>query len=201
MFTGIITDLGVVRETHDSESSRRFMIGTNYDTGTIDIGASIAHNGCCLTVVEKGIDADGCFYVVDVSSHTLAHTTLGQWRVGHRINLERALGAGDELGGHIVSGHVDGMANIAAITPEDGYMHYKMSAPSEFAPYIATKGSITLDGVSLTVTWAKNNLFGLTLIPHTMEQTNWKFLDVGDEVNLEVDMLARYVKRMMEFRE
>ena len=207
MFTGIITDIGTLKSM-EGEEGKRLVIGTAYDTATIAIGASIACNGVCLTVVEKG---EGWF-AADASPTTLTVTTMGSWQPGERINLERALKMGDELGGHIVSGHVDGVGIILdcsraarpappiergsglAKSPDfaSSSIDYTLSCPSELAKFIAAKGSVTLDGVSLTVTWAEGERFGLTLIPHTLEQTNWGEKQAGDKVNLEVDVLARY---------
>jgi riboflavin synthase len=197
MFTGIITAIGVVRHIDASPQQRRFTITSPYEAASIAVGASIAHDGCCLTVVEKGCDTDGNWHRVDVSPHTLAHTTLGNWTVGRRVNLERALRAGDELGGHMVSGHVDELAFIREIRAEGDSIHYTMEAPQFLSCYIADKGSVTLDGVSLTVTWAEKHHFGLTLIPHTLQVTTWGARQVGDALNLEIDVVARYVARIL----
>ncbi len=269
MFTGIITDIGLIRTIEDDGAVRRMVIGSSYPAESIAIGASIAHDGCCLTVTDKGTDADGHWHAVDVSSQTLSCTTLGTWQAGQRVNLERALKAGDELGGHLVSGHVDGVATIAAIRPEGESIHYTIDAPAALAPFIAAKGSVALDGVSLTVTdvahsplageskrtesdWVggkplslgevdeqrepgegslvtdrsphPNPLperegttptesptalrlprkggvgvqFHITLIPHTIHATTWGNKQTGDQLNLEVDQLARYVLRARE---
>ena len=196
MFTGIITDIGEVVEIIEKPHERRFMIRTHYDTDTIDIGASIAHDGCCLTVT----DIAGNTYGIDASPHTLKHTTLGRWKQGQLVNLERALKAGDELGGHLVSGHVDAVAIINDITSEGDSVHYTISCPEALKIYIAEKGSVTLNGTSLTVTWVKDAQFGLTLIPHTLQATNWGAASIGDELNIEIDMLARYMQRMLDIR-
>ncbi len=196
MFTGIVSAIGTVKEVVERGNERQFVIASPYVLESIAIGASIAHDGCCLTVTETGETA-GCWHRVDVSPHTLDHTTLGDWQVGQQVNLERALRAGDELGGHMVSGHVDGVAYIIALQSEGESVHYTMEVPENFMKYIANKGSVTLDGVSLTVTWVQNNQFGLTLIPHTLQATTWGNRQAGDKLNLEVDMLARYVERMM----
>ncbi len=193
MFTGIITDIGTVTQV-SGDSEKRLVITTSYDTAGIDIGASIACNGTCLTVVEKGDD----WFAVDASEHTLQHTTLGTWQPGTRVNLERALRAGDEMGGHLVTGHVDGLATVESRDANDQSVNFQLSCPAELAPFIASKGSVTLDGVSLTVTQVTGNSFGLTLIPHTLQVTIWGDRQPGDAVNLEVDVMARYVKRMME---
>ncbi len=193
MFTGIITDQGALRSI-TGEAGKHLVIATCLDTSGIPLGASIACNGICLTVVETGAD----WFAVDASPTTLAVTTLGQWKAGDSINLERALKVGDELGGHIVTGHVDGMGEIEAVKGEAGAFHYVMSCPPELAAFIAPKGSVTLDGVSLTVTWVQGKCFGLTLIPHTLAVTNWGRKQVTDKVNLEVDVLARYAYRILK---
>lgn len=193
MFTGIITDQGIVRSI-TGDAGKRLVITTRYDTASISLGASIACNGICLTVVETGAD----WFAVDASPTTLDVTTLGLWRVGDALNLERALKVGDELGGHIVTGHVDGVSEIIDCTPAFSSITYTLSCPPEFAPFIAPKGSVTLDGVSLTVTWVQGQRFGLTLIPHTLAVTNWGALRPKDKVNLEVDVLARYAYRILK---
>jgi riboflavin synthase len=200
MFTGIITDIGIVTAiTSPQPTMRRYEVQTRYDVDSIALGASIAHDGCCLTVVETWQKADAHYYVVEASQHTLDHTTLGTWVVGQRVNLERALKAGDELGGHIVSGHVDGVAHITAMQPDGQVMHYSITPPAHLLPFIASKGSVALDGTSLTVTWVEGEAFGLTLIPHSLQVTNWGKKIVGSALNIEIDMLARYVQRMMEW--
>ena len=199
MFTGIITAVGTLSHITKRGNERSFVITSPYSPDTIAIGASIAHDGCCLTVTETGNDAGGFWHRVDVSPHTLAHTTLGQWSAGQALNLERALRAGDEFGGHMVSGHVDGVAEITSITKEGQSVHYEIATPVKFSRFIADKGSVTIDGVSLTVTWARDHLFGLTLIPHTLQATTWGNKRVGDTLNLEVDMIARYVERMLSY--
>lgn len=197
MFTGIITDIGIVQDVEIRANERRFIIGTQYDTATIAVGASIAHDGCCLTVTDILNKA----YSVDVSPHTLAHTTLGTWDVGRHVNLERALKVGDELGGHMVSGHIDGLATIVTIKQEGQSRHYTIQCDRSFARFIAAKGSVTLDGTSLTVTWVKDCEFGLTLIPHTLDVTTWGERRTGDVLNLEIDMLARYMARLSEMKD
>lgn len=195
MFTGIITDCGVVQDVQRA-TDMTLTIGTSYDTATIALGASIAHDGICLTVVEKGAD----WYKVVASKHTQDVTTLGRWQVGKRVNLERALCMGDELGGHIVTGHVDGVAEIIAIQPEGESVRFRVCAPRDLAGFIAAKGSVTLDGTSLTVTDVEECEFGLALIPHTLQVTTWGEMHVGDMLNLEIDVLARYVARMQEMK-
>jgi riboflavin synthase len=194
MFTGIITDIGRVRAVAQTARDRRYEIETAWDTSGIDLGASISHSGVCLTVVEK---AQGWF-AVEVSGETLSKTTLGAWTAGTKINLERATRAGDELGGHIVSGHVDGLGRVIEITPEGGSHRVIIEAPEPLHRFIAAKGSITVDGVSLTVNSVDGRRFGLNIIPHTWEATTLGELEVGDAVNLEIDMLARYLARWQE---
>lgn len=193
MFTGIITDIGRVRSIK-RRGDTRFEIQTAYDTATIEIGASIACSGACLTVVDKG---DGWF-AVDVSAETLAKTNLGTWREGTPINLERSLRLGDELGGHIVLGHVDGVGTVASIEPEGDSLRYRFEAPQELSLFVAKKGSITINGVSLTVNEVEGACFGVNIIPHTQQMTTFGKMTAGDRINLEVDVLARYVARLNE---
>jgi riboflavin synthase len=193
MFTGIITDVGSVTEVRHA-GDLRARIATAWDTGGIDMGASIACDGVCLTVVEKGPG----WFGVDVSAETLSKTTLGGWAAGSRINLERALRVGDELGGHIVSGHVDGVAEIVAAAPEGDSLRLTFRAPAGLARFIAPKGSVALSGTSLTVNEVSGAEFGVNLIPHTQAVTTWGAAKVGDRVNLEIDTLARYVARLAE---
>ncbi len=197
MFTGIITDLGRLRAVRPGGDTR-LVIETGYDTSDIEIGASIACSGTCLTVVETGTD---CF-AVDVSAETLSRTTLGAWQPGDRINLERSLRLGDELGGHLVSGHVDATAEIFERRPEGDSQRFVFLAPAEVAPFIASKGSIALDGVSLTINEVQDEpagevKFGINVIPHTAENTSFGAAQPGQRVNLEIDMLARYVQRQL----
>ena len=194
MFTGIITDVGRIRRVAATDRDRRYEVETSWDVAGIDLGASISHAGCCLTVVEKG---EGWF-AVEVSNETLSKTTLGAWREGQAVNLERAARLGDELGGHIVSGHVDGLGRVLAITPEGGSHRIEIEAPAPLHRYIAPKGSITVEGVSLTVNAVEDRVFGVNIIPHTWEVTTLGRLKVGDPVNLEIDMLARYLARWQE---
>jgi len=194
MFTGIVTDIGRVRDVRRTERDWRYEIETVWDTSTIDLGASVSHSGCCLTVTEKG---DGWF-AVEVSAETLFKTKLGEWAEGSRINLERAATLGSELGGHIVSGHVDGLGMVVSITPENGSHRIRFEAPAPLHRFIAAKGSITVDGVSLTVNEVEGQEFGVNIIPHTWEATTLGTLKVGDKVNLEIDMLARYLARWQE---
>ncbi|MDP3400137.1 MAG: riboflavin synthase [Brevundimonas sp.] len=194
MFTGIVTDVGRVRRIQATARDHRYEIETTFDTATIDLGASISHAGCCLTVTESGPG----WFAVEVSGETLSKTTLGNWAEGTRINLERAAKLGDELGGHIVSGHVDGLGTVQSITPEGGSHRLVIEAPAPLHRYIAAKGSITVDGVSLTVNEVEGRSFGLNIIPHTWENTTLGGLQVGNSVNLEIDMLARYLARWQE---
>ncbi|WP_448203461.1 riboflavin synthase [Azospirillum sp. sgz302134] len=191
MFTGIITDVGRVRAV-ERQGDTRFTIETAFDTETVPIGASIANNGVCLTVVEKGPG----WFAVQASGETLSKTTLGGWAEGTRVNLERALKLGDELGGHIVSGHVDGVATVVDVRMDGESKRFTFEAPANLAKYIASKGSVALDGVSLTVNEVDGALFGVNIIPHTQDATTFGTLKAGDRVNLEIDMLARYVARL-----
>lgn len=194
MFTGIITDIGTVRELQQA-GDLRARISTGYDTSRIDIGASIASDGVCLTVIALG---DG-WYDVQISAETVSRTSLGGWMVGRRVNLERALRVGDELGGHIVSGHVDGVAEVIAMVDDGDSTRVTLRAPAELARFIATKGSVALNGTSLTVNDVEGADFGINFIPHTKEVTTWGDVAVGDRINLEIDTLARYVARLAEF--
>ena len=194
MFTGIVTDIGRVREVRETDRDRRYEIETAWNTDGIDLGASISHAGCCLTVTEKGAD----WFAVEVSNETLSKTTLGAWKTGDGVNLERAAKLGDEMGGHVVSGHVDGLGRVVSITPEGGSHRIEVEAPAPLHRYIAAKGSITVDGVSLTVNAVEGQVFSLNIIPHTWDVTTLGRLEVGDPVNLEIDMLARYLARWQE---
>ncbi|MDI6624051.1 MAG: riboflavin synthase [Brevundimonas sp.] len=194
MFTGIVTDVGRVRSVRPTERDRRYEIETAFDTAGIDLGASISHAGCCLTVTEKGPG----WFAVEVSGETLSKTTLGDWAEGHRVNLERAAKLGDELGGHIVSGHVDGLGRVVAVEPEGGSHRVHIEAPAPLHRYIAPKGSITVDGVSLTVNAVEGRRFEVNIIPHTWRATTLGGLKPGDAVNIEIDMLARYLARWQE---
>lgn len=191
MFTGIITDVGRVRSVRQTSRDRRFEIETAFDTATIDLGASICHAGCCLTVVETGTG----WFAVEVSAETLSLTTLSDWTEGRRVNLERSAKLGDELGGHIVSGHVDGIGELVSLYREGGSHRVEIRAPKPLHRLIATKGSITVEGVSLTVNGIEDDVFGVNLIPHTWDVTTLSELVVGSRVNLEIDMLARYLAR------
>ncbi|MCR9255060.1 MAG: riboflavin synthase [Alphaproteobacteria bacterium] len=193
MFTGIITDVGTVQSVTKT-ADVDYVIRTTYPVAEIAIGASIACDGACLTVVER--DAD--WFKVSVSQETLSKTTLGRWGPGTRVNLERALKVGDELGGHMVLGHVDGLAELISVTPENGSHRLVLEAPADLARFIAAKGSVCLDGVSLTVNEVDGRRFGVNIIPHTWEVTGLGDRAPGDFVNLEIDVLARYVQRLHE---
>ena len=194
MFTGLITDVGRLRAREPLEKGVRFEIETGFPMDEVAIGASIACSGACLTVVEKGAD----WFAVDVSAETLDKTTLDGWQAGRRINLERSLRLGDELGGHIVSGHVDGVAEIVDRGPDGEATRFTIRPPAELAHFVASKGSVALDGVSLTVNELSDGGFGVCIIPHTAAETTFGDLRPGDRVNLEIDMLARYVARQLE---
>ncbi|TSB01918.1 riboflavin synthase [Sphingorhabdus contaminans] len=200
MFTGIITDIGTVTSV-EQRGDLRMVITCNYDMDSVAIGASIACSGVCLTVVDKG---EGWF-AIDASAETISRTARGLWQNSARLNLERALKVGDELGGHIVTGHVDGIGQIIASDPVGDSWKVVVSAPAALAPYIAAKGSITVDGISLTVNEIEDQSdqtahFTLNIIPHTAEMTTLDSVHVGREVNLEIDVLARYLKRMEDLR-
>jgi riboflavin synthase len=194
MFTGIVTDVGRVRSVRDTNRDRRFEIETGFDTADLDLGASVSHAGCCLTVVDKGPG----WFAVEVSGETLSLTTLADWSEGRPVNLERAARVGDELGGHIVSGHVDGVGEVRSIESEGGSHRLQIRAPRPLHRFIAPKGSITVEGVSLTVNEVEDDVFGVNLIPHTWDVTTLGRLKVGSRVNLEIDMLARYLARYQE---
>lgn len=196
MFTGIVSDIGeIVSVTRGGKAEdRRFVIRTRHDLTPVVIGASIACSGCCLTVVEKEADR----FTVEASGETLDRTHLGDWQVGKRINLELSLKVGDELGGHLVYGHVDGVGTVVSTKPDGGSMRFVFEAPKELARFVATKGSVAVDGVSLTVNEVSGNCFGVNLIPHTQAVTTLGQATAGQRVNLEVDMLARYVARLLE---
>jgi riboflavin synthase len=199
MFTGIITALGTVREINPIGAGRdmRLVIDTPPSFLTdppVALGASIANSGCCLTAVELGAD----WFAVDASAETLAHTKLGSWSVGSRVNLERSLRLGDELGGHLVSGHVDGVGHAVSATPENGSTRWGFRVPTALSRFIAVKGSVAVDGVSLTVNEVTGDTFGVNIIPHTASVTGFGTMKPGDPVNIEIDTLARYVARLAE---
>ena len=197
MFTGIITDIGEVLET-ERRGDLRARIGTGYDVDGIDIGASIACDGVCLTVIALG-RAPKNWFDVEISAESLSKTNIDRWQPGTRLNLERALKVGDELGGHIVSGHVDGLAEVVALRPEGDSLRVTFRAPANLAGFIAPKGSVALNGTSLTVNEVSGTDFGVNFIPHTQKATTWGDVAVGERVNLEIDTLARYVARLREW--
>ncbi|WP_070157956.1 riboflavin synthase [Sphingobium phenoxybenzoativorans] len=200
MFTGIITDIGTIRSA-EQRGDLRLVIGCGYDMAGVAIGASISCSGVCLTVVEKGPD----WFAVDLSAETVSRTAQGQWTQGRRLNLERALKVGDELGGHIVTGHVDEIGEVTGLRNEGDSLRVTISAGPAIAPHVAPKGSITLDGISLTVNSVEDTAgggvdFGVNIIPHTAEVTTFDSLEVGRPINIEIDVLARYLHRMQAFR-
>src|SRR6478609_1782738 len=200
MFTGIVTDVGTVRSA-EQRGDLRLVIATHYDLASVDLGASIACSGVCLTVVDKGDD----WFAVDVSEETLSKTAADHWREGAKLNLERALRLGDELGGHIVTGHVDAVASVVGTCPEGDSTRIGISVPKELAPMIAPKGSVTLDGVSLTVNDVRqaekgSTHFSVNIIPHTAQHTTLGTLQQGQQLNVEIDVLARYIDRMLAAR-
>jgi riboflavin synthase len=195
MFTGIVSGVGTLQERNGS----RFVIATPSRRRSLEEGASIACDGCCLTIVDvTKAKGEGARFAVDVSNETLTRTTLGSWREGRRINLERALALGDELGGHLVSGHIDTTAAILTREADDDSVRFELESAAEFASFIAAKGSVALDGVSLTVNDAQGTRFGVNLIPYTLAHTTWGDRSPGDLVNLEVDLMARYLARLRE---
>lgn len=202
MFTGIVSDIGTIARV-ETVADTRVTIRTAYPPETIDLGASIACSGVCLTVIDKGSDTDGQWFAVDVSGETINRTAREQWTEGRRLNLERALKLGEELGGHIVTGHVDGIGEIASITDEGGSKRILITAGPDIAPFVAEKGSVTLDGVSLTVNSVEDAdggvTIGVNIIPHTASVTTFDRLAVGDAINIEIDVLARYLGRMRAF--
>ncbi len=193
MFTGIITDVGTVTRVDDTRGDKRFEITTNWDMTDVPMGASIACSGCCLTVIAKTKNS----FSVDVSAESLSKTNLGSWVEGTKINLESSLKFGDELGGHLVSGHVDGLATLLSITPDGDSFRLKIRAPQDLKQFIAPKGSIALNGISLTVNEVEDDVFGINIIPHTWDVTTMGQSKAGDAINMEIDMLARYVARIL----
>lgn len=199
MFTGIITDIGTI-ERVEQRGDLRVVVATTYDTAGVDLGASIACSGVCLTVVDKGPG----WFAVDISGESVSRTAQGQWTAGKRLNLERAMKLGEEMGGHIVTGHVDGVAEVIGICPEGDSKRIGIRLPRELAPFVAAKGSITVDGVSLTVNEVADREdgthFSVNVIPHTQAVTTLGALETGQLVNIEIDVLARYLKRMEAYR-
>jgi riboflavin synthase len=198
MFTGIVTDVGEVLSVEPRGALNRVRIACSFDVSGVDIGASIACSGPCLTVVEKGVAGGRNWFEVDAAAETLALTNVGQWRAGSRINLERSLRIGDELGGHIVTGHVDGLAEIIDLRAFDGMARFDIRAPSAVSRFIAQKGSVCLDGTSLTVNSVEGDVFSVLLIPHTLQVTTWGERKAGDRLNIEVDLMARYAARLSQ---
>src|SRR5215831_6644360 len=199
MFTGIVTDIGEVATVDpQAEGLARLKIACGYDPDTIDIGASIACSGVCLTVVGRGRDGNRAWFAVDAAAETLRLTTVGRWQTGTRINLERSLKLGDELGGHIVAGHADGLASVIAREDLTDMARFTFRSPAQLSRFIATKGSVALDGVSLTINEVAGDAFSVLIIPHTLKATTLGWLGAGDAVNLEVDLMARYAARLME---
>jgi riboflavin synthase len=199
MFTGIVTDVGTVRQA-EQRGDLKLVIGTGYDTGTVELGASIACSGVCLTVVDKGDD----WFAVDVSAETVSRTAAGLWREGAKLNLERSLRLGDEIGGHIVTGHVDAVGEVVKAEGEGNSVRIDVKVPESLAPMVAAKGSIALDGVSLTVNTVEDAgdaaIFSLNIIPHTAQHTTFAGIAAGRQLNVEVDVLARYIDRMLAAR-
>jgi riboflavin synthase len=199
MFTGIITDIGRIAAVEE-RGDQRLTIACAYDMATVDLGASISCSGACLTVVEKGAD----WFAVDISAESISRTAPGMWQQGRRLNLERAMKLGDELGGHIVTGHVDGIGRITGLRDEGDSIRLTVTAGADLAPYIAPKGSVTLDGISLTVNTVEDHgeqvNFGLNIIPHTAAVTTFDDLAIGRDLNVEIDVLARYLGRMEQYR-
>ena len=196
MFTGIITDIGEIISI-EKDRDTQFVIKTVYDMDTVDMGASIACNGVCLTVVDKANDTNGNWYAVEASEETLTVTTLSDFTVGTRVNLERAMKLGDEIGGHLVLGHVDAVIPVVDVTPVDDSVCMSFDAGDEYSRYIAKKGSVVIDGVSLTVNTVSDTQFSVNIIPHTQDMTTLGIIKAGDSVNLEIDMMARYVARLI----
>lgn len=204
MFTGIITDIGTI-ERVEARGDRRIFVRTDYDMAGVDLGASIACSGVCLTVIDKSGAGESGWFAADVSGETVSRTPAEQWTAGRRLNLERALKLGEELGGHIVTGHVDGIGSVVGIAPEGDSRKIDIAVPADLAPFIAAKGSVTVDGVSLTVNAVADQddgttHFSLNIIPHTQAMTTLGDLQPGAKVNIEIDVLARYLKRMEHYR-
>jgi riboflavin synthase len=200
MFTGIITDVGSVESIEDLGGSKRIAIACGYPAESIAIGASIANDGICLTVTTLREAGDRTIFTIDASAETIARTTMGAWRIGRAVNLERSLRLGDELGGHIVTGHVDGVADLVSRDDVDGTSRFVFQAPRSIAKFIAEKGSVALNGTSLTVNSVDGERFTVTMIPHTLAVTTWHEARAGDRINIEADMMARYAARLADAR-
>ena len=200
MFTGIVTDVGTVVSLKEKSDLRHLRITSKYPARSLVLGASISHDGICLTIVAKGAHGKGSWFEVEVGAETLARTTAGRWSKGKRVNLERPLKIGDELGGHLVAGHIDGLARLIRRDNVGDMARLRFRAPAELARFIAPKGSVVLDGISLTVNEVKGREFGVFIIPHTLAETHWAALEAGQDVNLEVDLVARYLARLADAR-
>jgi riboflavin synthase len=200
VFTGIVTDVGTIVSVKDKADLRRLRIASKYPARSLVLGASISHDGICLTIVAKGARGKGSWFEVEVGTETLARTTAGRWSKGKRVNLERPLKIGDELGGHLVAGHIDGLARLIRRDNVGDMARLRFRAPAELARFIAPKGSVVLDGISLTVNEVKGREFGVFIIPHTLAETHWAALEAGQDVNLEVDLVARYLARLADAR-
>jgi riboflavin synthase len=200
MFTGIVTDVGEIVEVKERGALRRLRIACAYPLESLALGASIACSGACLTVVAATLESGRTIFEVDAAAETLARTTAAQWSAGTRLNLERALKIGDELGGHIVTGHVDGVARVVSREDFDGMARFVIEAPRDLSRFVAQKGSVTLDGVSLTVNEVEGESFGVLIIPHTLSATTLGARKCGDLLNIEVDLMARYAARLAEAR-
>jgi riboflavin synthase len=203
MFTGIITDIGTIEQV-TQQGDTRIVVRTGYDMGQVDLGASIACSGVCLTVTDKGVNGGAGWFAADVSGETISRTATGQWTQGRRLNLERAMRLGEELGGHIVTGHVDGTGTVVSVAEEGGSHRVRLQAGRDIAPLVAPKGSITLDGISLTVNEVEDIdagvIIGVNIIPHTAAVTTFGDLTIGQGINIEIDVLARYLQRMEHYR-
>jgi riboflavin synthase len=196
LFTGIVSDVGSVIAVKDKRELRRFRIASKYPARSLAVGASVSHDGICLTIVAKGVRGKGSWFEVEAGAETLARTTADRWSKGRKLNLERALRMGDELGGHMVSGHIDGLARLLVRKNVEDMARLEFRAPEVLARFIAPKGSVALDGISLTVNEVAGNEFSVFLIPHTLAHTRWSVLEPGEDVNLEVDVVARYLARL-----
>lgn len=199
MFTGLVTDVGTIETVAPGEALKRVRIRSAYRAASIPVGASIACGGPCLTAVAIEATADGCIFDVDVGAETLARTTAGAWHSGLRVNLERSLRIGEELGGHLVTGHIDGVVDVVGVEAFDGMSRFVLRAPTKLLRFIAEKGSVCLDGTSLTVNDIEDDTFTVLLIPHTLAVTTWGERRAGDRLNLEVDLMARYAARLVDF--
>jgi riboflavin synthase len=200
LFTGIVTDVGTLVAVKDKGKVRRLRVASKYPARGIALGASISHDGICLTVVAKGVRGKGSWFEVELGLETLARTTAGQWTKGKKLNLERAMKLGDEFGGHLVTGHIDGLAKLVARDNVEDMARLRFGAPKQLSRFIAPKGSVALDGISLTVNEVKGDEFSVFIIPHTLAATHWGSLQKGSAVNLEVDLIARYLARLADTR-